>query len=62
MTNYEKYFGSPERAAKSINDFTGFKRMKNGARNAYESWVYTNFDCLKDGMPLMLMWLQEECE
>lgn len=62
MTNYEKFFGTPKKAAKAINDFRLVKPMKNGARNAFYGWVRTNCDHLDDGMPLMLMWLQEECE
>lgn len=36
--------------------------MKKGAHNAFSNWVHVNFDRLEDGMPLMLMWLQDEYE
>lgn len=60
MTNYEKYFGSPEKAAKAVDDFRGYKTTKSGAQNAYCRWVSANLDRLHDGMPTMLMWLQDE--
>ena len=62
VNNYEKYFGTPERAAKSINDFRGEKPMKNGARTAFQDWVRANLDRLDSNTPLVLMWLQGESE
>lgn len=50
MTNYEKYFDLPEKAVKAIDDFRGYKTMKNGALNAYSRWISANFDRLHDGM------------
>lgn len=62
MNNYEKYFGTPEKAAKAINDFRGEKPMKNGARTAFQDWVRANLGRLDNNTPLVLTWLQEECE
>lgn len=62
MINYEKYFGTEKRAARSLKDFVERDIIKNGPYASYSDWINKNYDKLEDGMPLLLMWLQDECD
>lgn len=62
MTNYEKYFGTPEKAAESLESFMSRDVLQPGAWRSYGDWINKNYDKLEDGMPLLLMWLQDECD
>lgn len=68
MTNYEKYFGTPEKAAKTIQTarrVDGVKRCDFEPR--YFDWLavvfaQTPIDRMSNNEQLMCMFLQEECD
>lgn len=64
MTNYEKYFGTPERAAENIHKRMEFTRsyVEYVNRECGEGLNPFDLGYLFTDKDLILEWLQEECE
>lgn len=65
MTNYEKYFGTPEKAAESLESFMSCDVFHPGAWRSYGEYVIKNYDCRSDEdecKPWLFMWLQDEAD
>lgn len=69
MTNYEKYFGTPEKLAAlfTAEDFNGCCLLEKlhpvlGYKRCTECPFWDNGNCMTHDKPTVLKWLQEECE
>lgn len=65
MTNYEKYFGTPEDAADSIESFMTNDVFHIGAWMSYTKYVTKNFDCRRserEHEPWLYLWLKEDAD
>lgn len=64
MTNYEKYFGTPERAAENIHRRNAITRSYlEYIRQEYgDDPIFFNLNELFDDAGLILQWLQEKAD
>ena len=64
MTNHEKFFGTPERAAENIHSRMEFTRayVEYVKRECGEGLNPLDLGYLFTDKDLILKWLQEECE
>ena len=63
QTNYEKYFGTPEKAAESIDEFRmAIPWTKSGAMKSFHDWLAIHLFDVDDDASLMLAWLESEAK